>query len=200
MYDYLLEEMADAVSNQLHVENAAVLRILTDYWQDKIAHVWQADDMLEAARKAGKPITRADAAGLIHNVFDMHDSSIGINWTCLEVEIETYHLNFASLPVETYGEIHGVFKVWREHDPASQMWGFPIAHQFGIFPNKVDGNFPVALDFAKALAREHSGQAVLLACESSAGDETSPWLTIQQDENETISITESEVMNHVQLD
>ncbi len=189
MYDYILEEMADAVSQQLHVENAAVLRILTDYWRDKIAHVWEVDDMLEAARKAGKPITRADAAGLIHNVFDMHDSSIGINWTCLEVEIEDYHLNFASLPAETYVEVHGVFKVWREHDP--------IAHQFGVFPNKVDGNFPVALDFAKALAREHSGQAVLLSCESCAGDETSPWLILQQDENETISITESEVMNHV---
>jgi hypothetical protein len=192
MYDYLLEEMASAISQQLHVENATVLRILADYWRDKIAHVWQADDMLEAARKAGKPITRADAADLIHNVFDMHDSSIGINWTCLDVEIEDYRLNFASLPAETYGEIHGVFKVWREHNP--------IAHQFGIFPNRVDGNFPVALDFAKALAQEHSGQAVLLSCESSAGEETMPWLIVQQEENETISITESEVINHVRLD
>ena len=192
MYDYMLEEMADAVSQQLHVENAAVLGILAAYWRDKIAHVWQADDMLEPARKAGKPITRADAAGLIHNVFDMHDSSIGINWTCLDVEIETYQLGFANLPTETYGEVHGVFKVWREHDP--------IAHQFGIFPNKVDGNFPVALDFAKALALEHSGQAVLLSCESSAGEETTPWLIIQQDENETISITESEELNHVPMD
>ncbi len=192
MYGYLLDEMADAVSNQLHVENAAVLRILTDYWQDKIAHVWQADDMLEAARKAGKPIIQKDAVELLMQVFDGHASSIGINWVCLETTLEDYRLNFAGLEIDEYGEIHGVFKVWREHDP--------IAHQFGLFPNKVTGNFPVALDFAKALAREHSGQAVLLSCESSAGDETSPWLIIQQDENETISITESEGLNHVQLD
>ena len=107
MYDYMLEEMADAVSQQLHVENAAVLRILAAYWQDKIAHVWSVDDMLETARKAGKPITRKDAIELLMQVFDGHDSSIGINWTCLEVEVETYHLNFASLPAETYGEVHG---------------------------------------------------------------------------------------------
>ncbi len=192
MYDYMLEEMADTISQQLRVENAAVLGILSAYWRDKIAHVWEVDDMLEVARKAGKPITRKDALELLWQVFDQHDSSLGISWACLEVEIESYRLDFASLEADKYGEVHGVFKVWREHDP--------IAHQFGLFPNRVDDNFQPALDFARALVRESSGQAVLLACESSAGEETSPWLIIQLQENGTISVTESEVLNHVRMD
>ena len=40
MYDHTLEEMADAIAKELHVNNNAVLSILNHYWQDKIAHVW----------------------------------------------------------------------------------------------------------------------------------------------------------------
>lgn len=192
MYDYMLEEMADAISKDLHVDNAEALRVLAAYWRDKIAHVWQVDDMLETARRIGKPITRADAAGLLHNVFKDHDSDIGINWVCLILEIEGYHLNFARLPEAIYAQIHGVFKVWREHDS--------VAHQFGFFPNKVDGNFIPALEFARALAREQAGKAVLLGCESSAGRDTKTWLVIEQQENGNLSITESEVLNHVSMD
>ena len=192
MYDYMLEEMADAISKDLHVDNAAALHTLAAYWRDKIAHVWQVDDVLEVACRAGKPIISEDAAWVLQNVFRDHDSGIGINWMCLIVEIEGYHLNFARLPEFMYTQVHGVFKVWREHDP--------IAHQFGIFPNKVDGNFVPALDFARALAREQTGQAVLLACESSAGNETKPWLVIEHQENGELSIMESEVPNHVPMD
>jgi len=192
MYDYMLEEMADAISKDLHVDNAAALRVLAVYWQDKIAHVWQVDDMLETARRTGKPITRTDAAELLYNVFKDHSSDIGINWVCLILEIDSYRLNFARLSESTYTQIHGVFKVWREHDT--------VAHQFGIFPNQVDGNFVPALEFARALAREQTGKAVLLACESSAGSDTKPWLVIEQQENGELSMTESEVLNHVSMD
>ena len=85
MYDHILEEMADAIAFELNVTSNNVLSVLNQYWQDKIAHVWQVDDMLESARRAGKPITRTDAAGLLHNVFDHLDSSMGISWTNLDV-------------------------------------------------------------------------------------------------------------------
>ncbi len=64
MYDHILEEMADAIALELNVTSNNVLCVLNQYWQDKIAHVWGVDDMLESARRAGKPITRNDAAGL----------------------------------------------------------------------------------------------------------------------------------------
>lgn len=189
MYNYMLTEMAETIAKKCNVCVADALNALTGYWQDKIAHVWQVDNMLEAARRVGKPIIRAEAIELLKCVFDGHDSELGITWLTLDVALEEYRLDFASLPAEKYSEIHGVFKVWREHDP--------IAHQFGVFPNRVDGNFPAALDFARTLVREHSGQTVLLGCESSVRENTQPWLIIQQEENQTISIQESEEQNHV---
>lgn len=192
MYDFMLLEMAEAISIKCGTRIDDAMNALIGYWQDKIAHVWQVGDMLETARRAGKPITRTDAIELLKSVFDNHDSSLGITWQTLDVALEDYHLEFASLPAEKYGEVHGVFNVWREHNP--------VAHQFGVFPNKVDGYFLTALEFAQALAREHSGQTVFVGCESSAGEDAKPWLILQQEENETISITESEVLNHVRMD
>lgn len=192
MYDYMILEMASAISKKCNVRVDDAMNVLIDYWQDKIAHVWQAEDMLEAAERIGKPLLRTEAIELLKSIFDGHDSALGITWQTLEVALEDYHRDFASLSPEKYGEIHGVFKVWREHNP--------IAHQFGLFPDRVDGNFPAALDFARALVRESSVQRVLLACESSADEETSPWLIIQLQENGTISITESEGLNHVRMD
>jgi hypothetical protein len=37
MYDHFLEEMADAIAKELHIDNNDVLSILNRYWQDKIA-------------------------------------------------------------------------------------------------------------------------------------------------------------------
>ena len=39
MYDYMLEEMAEAIGRECHVDHNDVLRILGQYWQDKIAHL-----------------------------------------------------------------------------------------------------------------------------------------------------------------
>jgi hypothetical protein len=192
MYNYMLVEMAEAVSKKCNVCVTDALSALTGYWQDKIAHVWQVEDLLETACQAGKPITCQAALELLKSVFDDHDSALGITWQTLEVALNDYRLSFADLTAETYSEVHGVFKVWREHDP--------IAHQFGVFPNRVAGNFPPALDFARALAREHSGVAVLVSCESSTREETRPWLIIRQEDNKSISILESEVMNHVPME
>ena len=41
MNDHVIEEMADAISTELHIPNEDVLRILHHYWQDKIAPIWQ---------------------------------------------------------------------------------------------------------------------------------------------------------------
>ena len=65
MHDYMVEEMADAISKELHVDQNEVLRILHGYWSDRIALVWQVDDILECALNMGKPITRADAVELL---------------------------------------------------------------------------------------------------------------------------------------
>jgi hypothetical protein len=182
MYDHILEEMADAISKELHVDNNDVLGILNRYWQDKIAHVWQVDDMLECAHNTGKPITRTDAAGLLHNVFDHHDSSMGISWTSLDVALEDYHFDLKVWPEEKYDEVHGVFKAWRK--------GSLIAHQFGTFPHKMDGNLLDALECAKAMTKEIPNVPVFIGCETRFSEDTEPWLTIILPEGETEPIIE----------
>jgi hypothetical protein len=182
MYDYILEEMADAIANELHIEHNSVLGILNRYWQDKIAHVWQVDDMLESAHYSGKPITRPDAAGLLHNVFDHLDSSMGISWINLDVALEDYCLDLKTLTEDQYKDVYGVFKVWRQ--------GNLIAHQFGMFPNKMDGNLPIALEFAKRMAKEIPGTPVFIGCEVQLTDQAEPWLTVILSEGKTEPIIE----------
>lgn len=187
MYDHFLEEMADAIAKELHIDNNDVLSILSRYWQDKIAHVWQVEDVLECAHRAEKPITHADAQAILQQVFDHLDSDMGISWMTLDVALEDYHLDFNTLVPETYNQVLGVFEVWRKFDAVSV--------QFGLFPNQVKGNLPEALEFAKQLARKVPGVPVHLGCERYASEETEPWLTILCESAETEpSIEESEAI------
>ena len=182
MYDYVLEEMAEAIAKELHVDTNKVLGVLGRYWQDKIAHVWQVDDMLGCARRDGKPITRTDAAGLLYNVFDHHDSGLGISWTSLDVALEDFHFDLKNWPTEKYAELHGIFNVLRE--------GNPIAHQFGTHPDKMDGNLPDALALAKSMAKESPGVSIFVGLETDPDEEAVPWLSVTLCKGETEPIIE----------
>lgn len=185
MYDYVLEEMADAIAKECRVDNNAVLSVLSHYWQDKIAQVWQVDDMLECALNAGKPVTHADAVDVLLNVFHNHDSSMGINWTNLEVELENYQLDYKTLPLDQWKEVYGVFKVWREDETG--------ANEFGAFPDHVKGNLSDALEYARTLAMQKPDMPVFVSCCSQINIETETWLTvIQHSGDDEPSILESE--------
>ena len=189
MYNYMLQEMADALASELCIDNAAALRVLSAYWRDKIAHVWQVSDLLEVALRTGRPITNGDAQDVLQNIFASHDSSLGITWTTIECALEDYDLDFASLPEEQHAKAYGIFKVWREQEV--------IAHQFGLYPNQVIGNLPAALSHARLLAAQFPGQTILLAGE---GETSTPWLFIRQDEDHHIQITQTKEYNHAPMD
>jgi hypothetical protein len=182
MYEYILEEMADAISKELRVDNAEVLSILGRYWQDRIAHVWQVDDVFESARRAGKPITREDATEVLQEVFDHLDSDLGITWMTLDIALEDYKIDLRSLPVDQHCNVHGVFKVWCQGDPSF--------HQFGTYPQKADGNLPAALAFAKELAQKNLGVLVFVGCEPCHHGEAELWLTITLKDGESEPIIE----------
>src|SRR5258707_14517621 len=105
MNDYMLEEMADAIAKELHVDNTAVLSILSRYWEDKIAPVWQVDEILGTALNVGKPITRADAIEVLKDIFEGHDAELGITWTTLEVALQEYILEWKRLPEDQHAEV-----------------------------------------------------------------------------------------------
>lgn len=179
MYDHMLLEMAETLSQRCGVRVDDAMNALITYWQDKIAHVWQVEDVFESALQAGKPITRADAVELLKQIFDGHDSSLGITWTTIECALDDYHLDFARLGEAQYADVVGVFQVWQR--------GNPICHQFGLAPNDVQHNLPEALAFARQLALEHPDDTVCLGC----GQNPTPWLLIHWLDGQ-VSITESE--------
>jgi hypothetical protein len=183
MNDYVIEEMASAISSELRVPNEDVLRILHDYWQDKIAPLWQVDDLLGAALKAGVPITKDDAVEVLKDLFEGHDAELGITWITLEVALQEYRLNWKHLPEDRYGEVQGVFKVWRK--------GSPIAFQVGLFPDHIHGNLPKAITLAKSLADQTPNVPILIGCEPRHSAEVEPWLSVVREEG-CIHVEESE--------
>ncbi len=182
MHTYMLEEMADALSNELHIPNHDALAVLSRYWEDKIAPVWSVDDVYECAHRAEKPITRELAIEVLERAFDKHDAEYGISWITLDVTLEEYSLDFNTLSPEQYGEVHGVFCVWRKFDPFN--------HQFGFYPNEEVGNLPEALEFAKKLAREVPGVPVCIACELYASEGLEPWISVLVEEDGSEPIIE----------
>jgi hypothetical protein len=170
MDDHVIEEMADAISTELRIPNDDVLRILHHYWQDKIAPVWQVDDLLHAALNAGVPITKDDAIEVLKDLFEGHDAELGITWMTLEVALQEYRLDFKRLPEDRYPQVQGVFKVWRK--------GNPVAFQVGLFPDRVQGYLPKAITLAKSLADQSPGMTVLIGCESRHSEEVEPWLSV----------------------
>lgn len=185
MYDHMIEEMADAIANDLHLEPNTILPSLHRFWSDKIAHVWQVEGIYEAARRVGKAIIREDAIGLLQDVFHHHDSSLGITWDSLDAALEDYRLDLTALPEERLSEVHGIFKVW--------LAGNLIAHQFGLYPNQMEGNLPEALSLARQMAIEHPGEQVHLGLE----DNPDSWLTLTLIDDE-IQIEEYKTLEETQ--
>ncbi|HKJ40076.1 MAG TPA: hypothetical protein VJ972_14965 [Anaerolineales bacterium] len=182
MNDYMLEEMAETIAKEMSVDHNDVLRNLHRYWADKIAPVWQADDVLEAALNIGKPITRQDAVQVLKDLFEGHDAELGITWMTLDVALQEYHLNWKRLPEDRYEEVQGVFKVWRKGDL--------IAHQVGLLPEGIHGNLPKALTLAKSLADETPGVPILIGCEPHHSDDVEDWLSVTRQDEEQL-VTES---------
>lgn len=185
MYDHMIEEMADAIAKELHLEPNAILPSLHRFWQDKIAHVWQVEDIYESARRVGKAVTREDAIGLLQDVFHHHDSSLGITWDSLDAALEDYRLDLTALPEERLPEVHGIFKVWNT--------GNSTFHQFGSYPDQTYGNLPETLSLARMMAKEYLGEQVFLGLKGNPA----PWLTLTL-LNDEIHIEEYKTMEEPQ--
>ena len=183
MNDHVIEEMADAISRELRVDNNDVLRVLHHYWQDKIAPLWQVGDLLDTALNMGKPITKADAVEVLKDIFEGHDPELGITWITLEVALQEYHLDWKHLPEEHYPDVQGVFKVWRK--------GTPIAFQVGLFPKHILGNLPKAITLAKSLADQTPATPILIGCEMRTSEDIDPWLSVTR-ETDGMQVEESE--------
>ena len=63
---------------------------LSEFWGNKIAVVWETEDVLNVAENMGREITEEQAKNILYYIFNHHDTNLGITWTTLECAIEDY--------------------------------------------------------------------------------------------------------------
>jgi hypothetical protein len=153
MHTHMLEEMSDSVAEHCGANRDDVLHILSEYWSDKIAHVWQVEDVIKAAVRRGIPTTVQVANDSLQNIFDHLDCEYGITWTTIEVALEDYDFDLRRLSPDDTPNVYGIFNVHREGESGGI--------RFGSEDNDL-GNFPDALAFAEQLARENPDKEIII--------------------------------------
>ena len=72
-------------------------KILSDYWENKIAIVWTVNDILDFSKEERSIyLTEEQAKKILKKVYKEHDSEIGINWNTLHSAVNDYDVNHKS--------------------------------------------------------------------------------------------------------
>jgi hypothetical protein len=84
--------MADSINKMLgshgnELLKKAIEETISSYWEDKIAVVWQADDVMGLAADRGKNISKDQAVDILHSMLDNHDACYGISWDTIDYHI-----------------------------------------------------------------------------------------------------------------
>jgi hypothetical protein len=79
MYHHYITEMVEALSPVLKNPRRAEL-ILKKYWHDKMAIVWNSEDVHQAANQAGITLTDEEAAHVLQDLHEHHNVEYGLRW------------------------------------------------------------------------------------------------------------------------
>ena len=63
-------------------------RILKNYWRDKMALVWEVEDVHRAANEKEVALTNAEAVKILQTLHTQHNEQYGIKWEDLTSHIE----------------------------------------------------------------------------------------------------------------
>ena len=78
MKDYHIREMAKLV---VGIKSQEVIEErLRDYWNDKVAVTWHAENVKRQAENMGIELTDQQVRNILDSMIDDHDACIGINW------------------------------------------------------------------------------------------------------------------------
>jgi len=61
-------------------DNDRAGRILTRFWQNRMALLWTTQDVHRAANEVETALTEAEARAVLHYLHDHHDSQYGLRW------------------------------------------------------------------------------------------------------------------------
>jgi hypothetical protein len=92
MYDFHITDMVDRlIKNDIIDKNdsVAAVGVLKEYWEDKIALSWSAEDVIMRAREVFEvELTTKEACSILYDVQHNYDAERGINWEILDIWIE----------------------------------------------------------------------------------------------------------------
>jgi hypothetical protein len=91
MYDYIIEAMVKALKPVLK-NPAKAKQTLERFWADKMALVWDVQDVHTAANERELALTNQEAIKVLQELHHYHNKQYGIKWEDLTCYIEEYAL------------------------------------------------------------------------------------------------------------
>jgi hypothetical protein len=91
MHDYIIEAMVKALKPALK-NPAKGKQILDRFWADKMALVWDVQDVYTAANEREVALTNQEAIKILQELHHCHNKQCGIKWVDVTCYIEEYAL------------------------------------------------------------------------------------------------------------
>jgi hypothetical protein len=91
MHHYIIEAMVSALKPVLE-NQARAKQILEKFWTDKMALVWDVQDVHTAANEQGVALTNREAIKVLQELHHYHNKQTGLQWKDVTCYIEEYAL------------------------------------------------------------------------------------------------------------
>ena len=91
MHDYIIEAMVKALKPTLN-NPAKARQILERFWTDKMALVWDVQDVHTAANEREVALTTREAIKVLQELHHYHNKQTGLQWKDVTCYIEEYAL------------------------------------------------------------------------------------------------------------
>lgn len=91
MHDYIIEAMVKALKPVLK-NPAKAKQILDRFWSDKMALVWDVQDVHTAANEREVALTNKEAIKVLQELHYYHNKQTGLQWKDVTCYIEEYAL------------------------------------------------------------------------------------------------------------
>jgi hypothetical protein len=92
MHDHHLEDMVKILVDRRLISGTKTNRLkilngLKEYWEDKIAIVWQTDDIIHYAKMKKQKISKEEAIDVLQTMLRRHDCEYGISWETINANL-----------------------------------------------------------------------------------------------------------------
>jgi hypothetical protein len=87
MHDYIIEDMVRKLGPVLK-DKARAHTILTRYWRNKMALVWDTEDVHRAANELELALAEKEAVQVLETLHSQHNAQYGIRWEDFTTHIQ----------------------------------------------------------------------------------------------------------------